>query len=127
MATDRAPDPRRAIGRDAEDAAARYLARSGFRIIGRNVRFFEGEIDLVCREGDVYVFVEVKCRRVAWGGTPAAAVSWWKQRRLVRLAHHYLKWLRVRDARCRFDVVAVSRGDSGAYKIRHIRSAFDAR
>lgn len=126
MATGRAPDPRRAIGRDAEDVAARYLARSGFRIIGRNVRFFEGEIDLVCRDGDVYVFVEVKCRRTAWGSTPAAAVSWWKQRRLVRLAQHYLKWLRVREARCRFDVVAVTRADNGGHRIRHIRAAFDA-
>ena len=126
MGSERAPDPRRAIGRDAEDVAARYLARSGLRIIGRNVRFLEGEIDLVCRDGSVYVFVEVKCRRTAWGDTPAAAVSWWKQRRLVRLAQHYLKWLRVREARCRFDVVAVTLGETGPPRIRHIRSAFEA-
>jgi putative endonuclease len=125
MDSERARDPRAKTGRDAEDVAARYLARSGLRIIGRNVRFLEGEIDLVCRDGDAYVFVEVKCRRTAWGDTPAAAVSWWKQRRLVRLAQHYLKWLGVREARCRFDVVAVVLGHNGAHKIRHIRSAFE--
>jgi putative endonuclease len=126
MRSARAPDPRRAVGRQAEDAAARHLARSGLRVIGRNVRFLEGELDLVCREGDVYVFVEVKCRRAGWGDAPAAAVSWWKQRRLIRLAQHYLKWLRVRDARCRFDVVSVTLGEDGRADIRHLRSAFDA-
>jgi putative endonuclease len=119
-------DRRREIGREAEDAAARYLARAGLRIIGRNVRFREGEIDLVCRDGDAYVFVEVKCRRASWGDAPAAAVSWWKRRRLVRLAQHYLKWLRVREARCRFDVVSVTLDEQGRADIKHLRAAFDA-
>ena len=119
-------DPRRAVGRDAEDAAARHLARNGFTVVERNVCFREGEIDLVCRDRDVWVFVEVKCRRATWGDAPAAAVSWWKQRRLIRLAQHYLKWRRLGDARCRFDVVAVTLGDDGISDIRHLRAAFDA-
>lgn len=122
----RETDPRRRIGRDAEDAAARHLARGGLRVVARNVRFAEGEIDLVCREADVWVFVEVKCRRAAWGDAPAAAVSWWKQRRLVRLAQHYMKWKRLVDVRCRFDVVAVTVGDDGRSEVRHLRAAFDA-
>lgn len=128
MAGDRArpPDPRRSVGRDAEDAAARHLARAGLRVIARNVRFAEGEIDLICRERDVWVFVEVKCRRAAWGDAPAAAVSWWKQRRLVRLAQHYMKWKRLGDVRCRFDVVAVTLADDGRSDVRHLRAAFDA-
>ena len=87
-------DPRQALGRAAEDAAAAHLARAGFRVVERNVRLGHGEIDLVCRDGDVVVFVEVKCRRATWGDPPAAAVSWHKQRRLTRLAQHYLKWRR---------------------------------
>ncbi len=129
MADDRAPretDPRRRVGREAEDTAARHLERAGLRVVARNVRFAEGEIDLVCRERDVWVFVEVKCRRAAWGDAPAAAVSWWKQRRLVRLAQHYMKWKRLGDVRCRFDVVAVTLGDDGASDVRHLRAAFDA-
>lgn len=121
-----AGDQRRLIGQDAEDAAARHLHRAGVHVVERNVRFREGEIDLVCRDGDVWVFVEVKCRRAAWGDAPGAAVSWWKQRRLTRLAAHYLKWRRLGDVRCRFDVVAVSIADDGVGTIRHIRAAFDA-
>jgi Holliday junction resolvase-like predicted endonuclease len=67
----------------------------------------------------------VKCRRAAWGDAPGAAVSWWKQRRLARLAAHYLKWRRLGDVRCRFDVVAVILEDDGRAIVRHLRSAFD--
>ncbi len=87
-------DPRQALGRAAEDAAAAALRAAGLRIVARNVRLPEGEIDLVCRDGERWVFVEVKCRRARWGDAPAAAVSWAKRRRLVRLAQHYLKWRR---------------------------------
>ena len=120
------PDPRQAIGRDAETAAAEHLTRAGFRILERNVRLGHGEIDLVCRDGDVVVFVEVKCRRATWGDAPAAAVSWHKQRRLTRLAQHYLKWRRLDGARCRFDVVSVTLEADGRLDIAHLRSAFDA-
>ena len=50
-------DPRHALGRTAEDAAAAALARAGLSIVARNVRFREGEIDLVCRDADIWVFV----------------------------------------------------------------------
>jgi putative endonuclease len=118
-------DPRHALGRSAEDAAARFLERGGLRIVARNVRFAYGEIDLVCRDREVWVFVEVKCRRARWGDAPGAAVSWWKRRRLIRLAQHYLKWMRLREAHFRFDVVAVTVHDDGRLSIRHIPAAFD--
>jgi len=120
------PDPRHIVGRDAETAAADHLARAGFRILERNVRLGHGEIDVVCRDGDVVVFVEVKCRRATWGDPPAAAVSWHKQRRLTRLAQHYLKWRRLEAARCRFDVVSVTLHADGRADIDHVRGAFDA-
>ena len=119
-------DERRSIGRAAEDAAAAWLGRAGFAVLERNVRFSEGEIDLVCRDGDVVVFVEVKCRRAHWGEGPGDAVSWDKRRRLVGLAQHYLKARRLTSARCRFDVVAVTVGRDGALTIRHLPAAFDA-
>jgi putative endonuclease len=117
-------DPRRAIGADGERRAAVALERAGLRVIERNVRLPGGEIDLVCRDGDVWVFVEVKARRRGWDDAPAAAVSWHKQRRLVSLAHRYLKWRGLRHVRCRFDVVEITLGEETA--LRHLRSAFDA-
>jgi putative endonuclease len=117
---------RQTLGRAAEDAAARFLEGAGIAITERNVRFAEGEIDLVCRDAGVVVFVEVKCRRAGWDEAPAAAVSWHKQRRLTRLAQHYLKWRRLDGARCRFDVVSVTVDPGGALDVRHVRSAFDA-
>jgi putative endonuclease len=117
---------RQTLGRAAEEAAARFLQQAGLAVIERNVRFAEGEIDLVCRDDGVVVFVEVKCRRTGWDEAPAAAVSWRKQRRLTRLAQHYLKRYRLDGVRCRFDVVSVTADGHGALDVRHVRSAFDA-
>lgn len=119
-------DQRRSIGQAAEDAAAHWLTRAGLALLERNVRFAEGEIDLVCRDRDVVVFVEVKCRRPHWGEGPGDAVSWDKRRRLIRLAQHYLRARRLDRARCRFDVVAVTLERDGTHTVRHLPSAFDA-
>ena len=119
-------DPRQSLGRAAEAEAARFLEQAGLRVVDRNVRVTEGEIDLVCREGPRWIFVEVKCRQARWGDAPSAAVSWPKRRRLVRLAQHYLKWKRIENAPCRFDVVAVTQTEDGRFQICHIPAAFDA-
>jgi putative endonuclease len=119
-------DRRQAIGRTAEDAAAAMLARAGLRVVERNARSALGEIDLVCRDGEVWVFVEVKCRQARWGDAPAAAVSWAKRRRLVRLAQAYLRWRGGSTARCRFDVVAVTVDGDRVARVRHLPAAFDA-
>ncbi len=96
-------------------------------MVARNVRLAEGEIDLVCRDGATWVFVEVKSRRAAWGEGAAAAVTRDKQHRLARLARHYLKWKRLDSPPCRFDVVAVTVAPGGRVAdIRHLRNAFDA-
>jgi putative endonuclease len=122
----RVGDGRRRTGAAAEAAAAAFLERAGLRVVERNVRFSHGEIDLVCRDGDVLVFVEVKSRRAHWDDGPAAAVSGLKQWRLTRLARHYLKWRRLGEPRCRFDVVAVTTDGADAPTVRHLRGAFDA-
>ncbi len=118
-------DARRPLGQAAEEAAVRFLEHAGLTVVARNVRFPEGEIDLVCRQRDCWVFVEVKCRHARWGDAPGAAVSWRKQRRLIRLAQHYLKWKGRGEARCRFDVVAVTLDGEGRTEIRHLPAAFD--
>ena len=119
-------DQRRTVGLAAEQAAAEFLAKQGLAVVARNVRLPGGEIDLVCRERGRWVFVEVKCRRAAWGDAPGAAVSWAKRRRIVRLAQHWLKFRGEPDGACRFDVVAVTVDDAGRAHVRHIPAAFDA-
>ena len=119
-------EARRTLGRTAEDTAAAFLARAGLRVVERNVRFREGEIDVVARADEVWVFVEVKCRQARWADGPGAAVSWQKRRRLTRLAEHYLKWRGLGDVRCRFDVVEVTIDDAGQTHVRHLTAAFDA-
>jgi putative endonuclease len=118
-------DRRREHGRVAEEAAAAHLARLGLEIVARNVRLSRGEIDLVCRQGSVHVFVEVKGRRAGWGDPPAAAVTARKQRRLLQLASVYLKGKGLRHPRCRFDVVSVTLDSDGVPAgIRHLPGAF---
>jgi putative endonuclease len=119
-------DGRQVLGRAAEETAAAFLRRAGFTVVERNVRFRAGEIDLVCRDEGVVVFVEVKCRRAGWDAAPAAAVSWHKQRRLTQLAQLYLKSRGLSSVRCRFDVVSVTLTERGALDVRHVRGAFDA-
>jgi putative endonuclease len=119
-------DNRQALSRAAERAAAEFLQEAGLAVLERNVRFAHGEIDLICRDGAVLVFVEVKCRQARWGDDPAAAVSGLKQWRLTRLARLYLKWRRLGEPRCRFDVVAVTAEGADIVAVRHLRGAFDA-
>jgi putative endonuclease len=118
-------DTRRPIGINGEEEAARFLARSGYAILDKNVRTRAGEIDLVAKEGKTLVFVEVKTRRDLEGDPPQAGVHTRKQNRLAKLAHGYLKLKRIRQTPCRFDVVAVILNDEGGVKaIRHIPNAF---
>jgi len=118
-------DTRRPIGVKGEEEAARFLTRSGYAILDKNVRTRAGEIDLVAKEGKTLVFVEVKTRRDLEGDPPQAGVHTRKQNRLAKLAHGYLKLKRIRQTPCRFDVVAVIINDEGGVKaIRHIPNAF---
>lgn len=112
-----------ARGRWAEDHVARYLTeRRGFRLQARNVRLAGGEIDLVCRDGEVQVFVEVKARR-AGAGTAAGAVGPDKRRRLGRAALAWLARHGVPAGGARFDVVTVE-GRGERVRVTHLPNAF---
>ena len=120
-------DDRRSVGKRGEDAAARFLTKRGWVIVERNVRSRLGEIDLVARDRETLVFVEVKCRREPIGDPPEAAVTPDKQRRLGRLAAGYLKRHRLGEITCRFDVLAVTLDARDRVKeIRHLEHAFMA-
>ena len=115
--------PKQRAGDAAEDAAARHLARHGCTLIARNARYPEGELDLIMRERDVLVFVEVLMRSSAAYGGAASSVDRFKQKRLMRAAQHWLlQHYGERWPACRFDVVSVD-GDG---TIEWIRDAFAA-
>lgn len=116
------------VGRYGEQVAARHLTESGLRVLDRNWRCPDGEIDIVAVDGQVLVFCEVKTRSSLAFGDPAEAIGPAKAARLRRLA---LRWLAEHRAdgagfwpETRFDVVAVLRRQRGAAEIRHVRGAF---
>ena len=98
---------RQTLGKYGEDLACRELRQRGYAILDRRYRTRFGEIDIVARHGEVTVFVEVKARRDGRFGGAAAAVTPWKQRRLVAMAVDYMARRRLIDRACRFDVVTV--------------------
>ncbi|MGD0052745.1 MAG: YraN family protein [Vulcanimicrobiaceae bacterium] len=97
------------LGRTGESAAVALLEAQGYRILGRNVRLPAGEIDVIAREGDVVVFVEVKARASAAFGSAAGAVDARKRARLRAAAGDWLQIAAPR-AQARFDVVTIERG-----------------
>ncbi len=119
------PSPTQKWGLAVEGEAAGYLARLGYRIVGRNVRLAGSEIDLVAWEGSILCFIEVRARRTDAFGDPALTVNRAKQRRVVRAATAYLSRWR-RWPMVRFDVVAVVAPPTGPRRFQLIRSAFDA-
>lgn len=104
-------DPRRRLGRRGEHLAAGYLRRThGFRVLYRNFRApgrGGGEVDLVCRDGNMLVFVEVKTRASLAHGRPAEAVGPAKEALVARGARAWLRLLDDPDVRFRFDLVEV--------------------
>jgi putative endonuclease len=114
----------RLLGDRGERAASRFLRKAGMRVILRGYRTHQGEIDLVVRDGDILVFVEVKARR--WG-QPAEAVTTEKQRRITITALEFLKRHHLLEQQCRFDVVAIIWPDDRRQPvIEHIRNAFES-
>jgi len=98
------PAPRGRTGAQAEALAAEFLAARGLAIIARNWRRRVGEIDLVARDGDMLVFVEVRLRRRSDYGGAAASITATKRARMIAAANLYLSGLR-RTPPCRFDAV----------------------
>ena len=112
------------LGKRGEEAAARYLEARGLRLLDAGYRTPAGELDLIAEEGDVLVFVEVKTRSSLRCGRPAEAVDARKQARIVRAAQLYLLRRRPYECLCRFDVVEVLEEPGGAFRVHHIRDAF---
>ena len=116
----------RATGDVFEDRALAHLERTGLKLVARNFRTRFGEIDLIMRDGEVLVFVEVRYRRSRGFGSAADSVTADKQARLVRAARGYLAaHPRQAALACRFDLVAFD-GPPARPVIDWQRGAFDA-
>ncbi len=114
---------RQSSGAWGEDLALRYLTRRGYRLVERNYRKRRGEIDLVVRNDETLVFVEVKLRRSTGCGDPLEAVNARKQATLRSLAEQYLAENQPDFDTVRFDVVGILAKSDGI-RIDHVEDAF---
>lgn len=117
---------RKALGSAGEAAAVKYLQRAGYEIVETNYRTRTGEIDIVARDGQTCVFVEVKARSGLAFGRGAEAVDSRKRARIVKVAEEWLFENEVEDALVRFDVVALTRSGRGDLEVELIKDAFQA-
>ena len=109
------------LGRRGEQVAAEYLQSAGFRILDRNWRCAEGEIDIVAAERQVLVVCEVKTRSGTGYGTPAEAITRVKRNRLRRLAVRWLVAHGVLFDEVRVDVLGLVTDRAGNFTIEHVR------
>jgi putative endonuclease len=107
-----------------ESAAKKFLKQQGLKFLAANFRSPRGEIDLVFRDGDGLVFVEVKARSSEEWSRPAAAVDAERRRRLSQCALDYLRLLKNPAVKIRFDIVEVLLADGKVHEIRHLRNTF---
>lgn len=110
-----------ALGKAAEDAAARFLEQAGLIIIERNFRCKGGELDIIAREGDILAFIEIRMRSHPDFGSGLDSVDFTKQRKLIQAARYFLQVRKYHDQLpCRFDIVSVRSSSDIAW----IRDAF---
>ncbi len=116
---------RLALGKLGEKVSVEYLKKQGYQIVHRNFRCRMGELDIIAREKDILVFVEVRSRSTKRFGLPQESVGPAKQRKIRMLAAYYLQSLRQPPLKVRFDVMALYFGANGKLEdINHIKNAF---
>ncbi|MCJ8320237.1 MAG: YraN family protein [Colwellia sp.] len=120
----------RKIGQIAEEFASRYLASQGLTTLVRNFQNRQGEIDLIMKDHDTFVFIEVKYRKNNNFGGAIAAIPYKKQQKIRQCAKFYLQRLQINEYNtpCRFDVVAVegdiNESNQTSPKITWLKNAF---
>lgn len=112
------------LGRAGEEEAAILLREKGYVLLQQNLRFPEGELDIVARSGPTLVFVEVKTRRRKDQGAPYEAVSFGKQKRQIAAAQRFISECGLRKVTVRFDVVSIHWPKDGPPEIEHWENAY---
>lgn len=113
-----------AVGAYGERVAVAHLVAQGMVVLDRNWRCRNGEIDIIARDGDTLVFLEVKTRRGDGFGAPLEAVVPRKVHKLRQLAQQWLQISGLRPRQVRFDVLSVLPQPSGSARVEHLRDAF---
>ena len=114
------------VAKIGEAFAAVHLKNNGYHILVQNYRAFRGEIDLVVKDGDSIVFVEVKTRRSLKFGLPQEAVTPRKQQQISKIALAYLQERNLLETPCRFDVIAIRLSyHLKLLHLEHIKNAFE--
>ena len=111
----------RSVGNLAEERAAQFLQRQGYRVLERNFTCRVGEVDIVAEDGDVLCFVEVRSRATSRYGDAAESITALKRHRIALAARFYLMRRRIDERACRFDVVTID----GNAEPKLLRDAFD--
>jgi putative endonuclease len=114
---------KRKVGDMGEAIAYAYLEKNKYKILECNYKNKIGEIDIIAREGDTTVFIEVKFRSSLGKGAPREAVNYYKQRKILQTAESYLKYKRLLDTSVRFDVIEIT-GDLQDNTIEHLKACF---
>ena len=110
------------FGKIGEDEAAQFLIKNNYQILDRNYRYKRAEIDIICRKGDLLVFVEVKSRSSAAYGLPETFVSKNQQKSIIGAAEQYIhemEW----SAEVRFDIISIIR-NKDEQELEHFKDAF---
>jgi putative endonuclease len=113
-----------ALGSEGEDLAVKFLKKKGYKIIAKNQKNYVGEIDIIAKDGETVVFIEVKTRSNDSFGYPFEAVHRRKIQKLKNLALLYLK-KQGEELPVRFDVISIFCMDNGEREIKHIKDAFE--
>lgn len=125
MDATRKGDQNKGLGDRGEELAASFLEKHGIRVVERNFRCKGGEVDIIARDGDTTVFIEVKTRRNLNYGVPQLAITPFKQRQISKAALTWLAKKRQHNTSARFDVIAILLESDVTYSIEHIRDAFE--
>jgi putative endonuclease len=112
------------LGSEGETIAAQFLKKQGYEIIAHNYKTRIGEIDIIAREGETIVFVEVKTRSTSTFAAPYESVDTAKRQKMKNVASLYLKKQKI-EFPARFDVISITCLQNGQKSIRHIRDAFE--
>lgn len=120
---DNKQDPRIGTGQTGEDLAVCYLENQGYTIVERNYRNRIGEIDIIARDGECLVFIEVKTRSNRRFGSPFDAVDFRKQQQISRVALAFMTQHRFGEVPVRFDVIGVHLEESP--RVELIKNAFE--
>ena len=110
------------LGQRGEDLAVIYLKKKGYQILERNWRFSKAEIDIIAKDGEILVFVEVKTRSTAIFGEPEESITSKKEDLISDAAAVYMDTID-HDWEIRFDIISIILTDEG-HSIKHFKDAF---